>query len=106
MKTRITFGIVAAAALLLTGFDPSDANAQNRPGFNARPNPSVQVFPQMMPPSIQQTINNMYFNEWSKRAALNSMLQPRIYVQPVPVYPAYPWYTYGYNPYIINPYIR
>ena len=98
MTSRPAFSLLVAGALLVTGLFSSDASAQNRSASN-RPKPTatpvVKQFPQVMPPSIQMTVNNMYMNEWSKRAALNQMLMPKFYIQP---YPVNPWYQNGYYP--------
>ena len=95
MATRLTFSVIVASALFLTGLVANDASGQNRPAPNVRKQaatPSVQNFPQVQHPSIQATINNAYMNEWSKRLANIPMVQP-IYI----IQPNYgPYYPYGY----------
>jgi hypothetical protein len=106
MRTRITFGIIAAAALSLMGLAPSDATAQYRRPHNVAPYnqrvvmPSVQFYPQVQYPSIQATINNAYMNEWSQRAAWSYTPNPYYMMQPY----IYSYgYSYGYNPYNVYP---
>jgi hypothetical protein len=100
MTTRLTFSVLVAGALFMTGFDANDASAQTRPTPGARKQPAtpiIQNFPQVQHPSIQATINNAYMNEWSKRVANILIVQPIYIIQPY-YGPYYPYaYMNGYN---------